>query len=176
MELDPAAPRPEGPARLRAQAADPGDRGAEAPRADGRQALPASDPQPHGGPVPSVRSTGPPHRDGGMNRGTPEEDPPPQQAGRAEGSPTGAGNGKGGIAQHEARGDTAPSSARQTSEGRGRPGDVCALLGIGPGAGAPVRQGDPPPEAQPGGGPARARTVHAQTKPALSGPEGQDAA
>ena len=54
VELDPAAPRPEGPACLRAQAADPGDRGAVTPRADGRQALPAIDQGPHGGPALSL--------------------------------------------------------------------------------------------------------------------------
>ena len=168
VELDPAAPRPDGPACLRAQAADPGDRGAVVPRDDMHQTLPASDPESHGGPVPPVRPTGPPHRSEGTNRGTPEEDPPPQQADRTEGSPAGAGSGKGGTAQHEARGNTAPSGARQVGEGRGCPGDVCALLGLGRGAGAPVDQGSPPPKAEPGGGPARPRTVHAQTKPALS--------
>ena len=52
VELDPAAPKPDGPACLRAQVVDPGNQGAAAPRGDLQQTLPASDPGSHGGPEP----------------------------------------------------------------------------------------------------------------------------
>ena len=168
VELDPAAPKPDGPACLRAQAANPGNQGAAAPHGDLQQTLPANDPGPHGGPVPPERPTGPRHREEGTNRGTPGEGPQPREVARAEGGPATAGRGEDGTALREARGHTDPIGARQVGEERRCPRGVCALMGLGRGAGAPVDQGDPPPKAQPGGGPARPRTVHAQTKPALS--------
>jgi len=168
VELDPAVPRPDGPACPRAQPPGPGDPGAVEPRAGGRQSTPAVDQGPQGGPAPPVQTPGLPHRHEAANRVEMREDPPLWQASRTEGGPAGAEGGRDGTPQHGARGNPAPDGTRRTGERRERPGDVCTLLGLGRAAEAPEHQRDPPAGAQLGGRPAGPKAVHAQTRPARS--------
>ena len=170
--LDPGAPKPAGPACFRAQGNDLGNQGAEAPEGGPRRTLPAGDPRSRDGSEPPVRPMSPRHDEDEADRGTREGNPRPHRIAQAERSPGGQDptttrHRETNNPQDEAHGHMDPGGTRQAGERGGGPRDVCSLLGLGLGAGAPMGLGNSPPMAGPEGGAVRPKAGHAQKKPAL---------
>ena len=168
--LDPNAPRPAGPACLRTQGNDP-SQGAVAPDGGPRHALPAGDPGFRDGSEPHKQPRSLRQGENETDRGARGGGPRPPGVAPAERSlggqdPTAARDREIHTPQDVAHSQVSPIETRQEGECGGGPRDVRSLLGLGPGAGAPMGPGRPPPMAGSEGGPVRPKAKRAPQKPA----------
>ena len=173
--LDPGAPKPAGPACLRAQGNDLGNQGAVAPEGGPQRTLPAGDPRSRDGSELPVRPMSLRHDEDEADRGTREGNPRPQGVAQAERSPRGQDptatrHRDTNDPQDEVHGHVDPGDTRQAGECGGGPRDVCSLLGLGPGRGPRRARETHRPRLGLKGGPCDPRPSMPRRSPPFIGP------